>query len=104
MRVLLLALLVVLPLTSFAHAGRLNAEGCHNNSKTGQYECHGVSEAKLIKTEARTVARTDVRDYNCTDFYDWEGAQDTFERAGGPLIDPYDLDRDNDGVACEALQ
>ena len=25
---------------SFAHGGRLNSEGCHNNRSTGQYHCH----------------------------------------------------------------
>ena len=24
----------------FAHGGGLNAEGCHNNRKTGDYHCH----------------------------------------------------------------
>jgi hypothetical protein len=104
MRTLLLTLLIALPLTSFAHGGRLNAEGCHNNSKTGQYECHKTVESKPVKTEARSIARTGARDYNCSDFYGWEDAQGTFERAGGPLVDPYDLDRDSDGIACESLR
>lgn len=35
--------LVVAALASVAHAhpGGLNAEGCHNNRKTGEYHCHG---------------------------------------------------------------
>lgn len=35
-----LALLVVLGSVANAHPGRLNAEGCHNNRKTGEYHCH----------------------------------------------------------------
>ncbi len=26
--------------TAFAHGGGLNADGCHNNRKTGDYHCH----------------------------------------------------------------
>lgn len=104
MRTLILTLLIVLPLSVFAHGGRTNSEGCHNNRKTGEYHCHNSGSTKSAKTESRSVARTGARDYNCSDFYDWEDAQDTYERAGGPIIDPYDLDRDSDGVACEALQ
>ncbi|WP_169142156.1 YHYH domain-containing protein [Aromatoleum toluolicum] len=26
--------------TALAHGGGLNAEGCHNNRKTGDYHCH----------------------------------------------------------------
>jgi len=25
---------------AFAHGGGLNADGCHNNRKTGDYHCH----------------------------------------------------------------
>lgn len=92
-----------------AHGGRTNSEGCHNNSKTGQYECHGAKvKVKVSKTETKTSSRSTVRakarDYNCSDFIFWSEAQDAFERAGGPLIDPYDLDRDSDGIACESLK
>lgn len=103
MRLIIVTLLIIMPLSTFAHGGRTNAEGCHTNHKTGEYHCHNGGTAKAVKTEARTVARTSARDYNCADFYTWEEAQETYERAGGPLIDPYDLDRDSDGVACEAL-
>ncbi len=29
------------PVPAWAHGGGLNSEGCHNNSKTGDYHCHG---------------------------------------------------------------
>ena len=35
-----LALLARPPLPALAHPGGLNAEGCHNNRKTGEYHCH----------------------------------------------------------------
>lgn len=28
------------PPVAFAHGGGLNADGCHNNRKTGDYHCH----------------------------------------------------------------
>jgi hypothetical protein len=34
-------LLWLLVPASHAHPGGLNAEGCHNNRKTGEYHCHG---------------------------------------------------------------
>jgi endonuclease G len=35
-----------------AHPGRLKAEGCHNNRKTGEYHCHRSAE----KTDTRSPA------------------------------------------------
>lgn len=40
-------------------------------------------------------------DYDCDDFETQEQAQRVYERA---TSDPHDLDRDNDGIACEALE
>lgn len=103
----ILITLLALPFSVDAHGGRTNADGCHTESATGEYHCHN-NDTKTAKTEAKTTARTEARttarDYNCDDFIDWEKAQDTYEHAGGPLIDPYDLDRDSDGIACETLQ
>ncbi|HFR4114551.1 TPA: DUF1283 domain-containing protein [Yersinia enterocolitica] len=38
---LALLLSVIINTPSMAHSGRTNAEGCHNNRKTGEYHCHG---------------------------------------------------------------
>ncbi len=104
MRKLLIISLIALPLSTFAHSGRTDAGGCHTNKATGEYHCHReVLAIKEPKTESRTVARTSARDYNCSDFTTHTEAQEAYERAGGPLIDSYDLDRDDDGVACEDL-
>jgi hypothetical protein len=35
-----LLLNLLLPSAASAHGGGLNAEGCHNNRKTGDYHCH----------------------------------------------------------------
>jgi hypothetical protein len=103
MRFIILFLLLCIPGTSFAHPGRLNAEGCHNNKASGKYECHGVT-TKPAKKEAKVKARTKARDYNCIDFSTQKEAQAAFKMAGGPAIDTYDLDRDSDGIACEELK
>ncbi|MEX0918330.1 MAG: YHYH domain-containing protein [Candidatus Paceibacterota bacterium] len=96
----------VLPLSLEAHSGRTNAEGCHTNHKTGDYHCHSKgSVAKEAKEAARTSARISAKhDYNCSDFATHKEAQIFYEKEGGPLIDPHDLDRDQDGKACEALR
>ncbi len=41
-------------------------------------------------------------DYDCPDFSTWESAQAFYEASG--YSDPYRLDADNDGIACEALR
>ena len=41
--------------------------------------------------------------YDCADFNTQAEAQKIFERDGGPNIDVHHLDRDGDGLACEAL-
>ncbi len=35
------AMLAAVASVAHAHPGGLNAEGCHNNRKTGEYHCHG---------------------------------------------------------------
>ena len=33
--------------SAFAHGGGLNAQGCHNNRKTGDYHCHRAPSASI---------------------------------------------------------
>lgn len=40
-------------------------------------------------------------DRDCGDFSSAQAAQDFYLAAGGPSYDPHDLDRDNDGNACD---
>lgn len=47
------------------------------------------------------VVEADQPDYDCTDFDTQAIAQDFYEKNGGPLYDPFNLDDDADGVACE---
>jgi len=43
-------------------------------------------------------------DYDCTDFDSQADAQAFYEEMGGPLYDPFNLDDDDDGAACEAWE
>jgi hypothetical protein len=40
-KLLLCIMLLSMAMPAVAHNGRKNAEGCHNNHKTGDYHCHG---------------------------------------------------------------
>ena len=100
----LLALLCVLvPPMSFAHGGGLNADGCHNNRKTGDYHCHGA--AKRASPPSSTSASGFAPSYaapsrafrNCTDARNAGAAP---VRRGDPGYGSH-LDRDGDGVGCE---
>lgn len=40
-------------------------------------------------------------DFDCTDFDTRADAQAFYEETGGPVYDPFNLDDDGDGLACE---
>ena len=50
--------------TCFAHGGRTNKEGCHNNRKTGDYHCHG-------KKQSSTPQVNPSNTYNRDQFGPW---------------------------------
>ena len=52
-------------------------------------------------TPESVVKEYENRDYDCSDFSSHAEAQQFFEDAGSG--DPHRLDRDGDGLACEAL-
>ena len=93
--VLKFTILIALPAsTALAHPGGLNAEGCHNNRKTGDYHCH--------RTPATPARRQSLLDGggafpNCA----------AARAAGAAPVRIGDsgygrhLDRDGDGVGCE---
>lgn len=98
-RLILVALLgaagTAVPSMTSAHSGGLNAEGCHNNRKTGDYHCHrGARGTTNLRpkadspggafrncAEARSVGAAPVR--------------------RGDLGYGSHLDRDGDGIGCE---
>jgi hypothetical protein len=49
-----------------------------------------------------TSPPADAVDYNCSDFATQAEAQTFFLAHGGPSSDPYGLDADHDGIACES--
>lgn len=54
-----------------------------------------------LSMEGSVAAAQAGMDYDCTDFDSRADAQDFYEEVGGPEYDPYNLDDDNDGRACE---
>ncbi len=42
---------------ALAHPGGLNAEGCHNNRKTGDYHCHRAPAAQRTQQAAAAPAQ-----------------------------------------------
>ena len=42
-------------------------------------------------------------DRDCDDFKNWHEVNVFYEAAGGPESDPHRLDRDRDGIPCEAF-
>lgn len=45
LKFVLAAVTASLPTLAAAHGGGVNAEGCHNNRKTGDYHCHRAPAA-----------------------------------------------------------
>ena len=85
-----------------AHPGGLNAQGCHNDRKTGDYHCHRAATARsLVSTPARRSALADASGggafRNCAAA---RAAGAAPVRVGDPGYGRH-LDRDGDGVGCE---
>ena len=81
-----------------AHGGGLNAEGCHNNRKTGDYHCHrGGAAPSSVRRVASMVSSGRGAFANCTAA---RAAGAAPVRAGMPGYGRH-LDRDGDGVGCE---
>jgi len=84
-----------------AHGGGLNAQGCHNNRKTGDYHCHrpqNTNSSRSNKSTSSSLKSTDGRAYaNCTEA---RAAGAAPVRKGDPGYGTH-LDRDGDGIGCE---
>lgn len=79
-----------------AHPGGLNAEGCHNNRKTGGYHCHRGPASQPLR--AKSYALSSGREFaNCTQA---RAAGAAPVKAGDPGYGRH-LDRDGDGIGCE---
>lgn len=87
----------VLPEPAQAHPGGLNAEGCHNNRKTGGYHCHRGSSASASKALRAVSSNSRAEFANCSQA---RAAGAAPVRMGDPGYGRH-LDRDGDGVGCE---
>lgn len=78
-----------------AHPGGLNAEGCHNNRKTGGYHCHrggGSTSSRAMSAQSTGGAFRNCAAARAA------GAAPVYR--GQPGFGDH-LDRDGDGVGCE---
>lgn len=90
-----LLLAVAVSGSALAHPGGLNAEGCHNNRKTGDYHCHRGASKSVESYRAYGGSNTYYR--NCAAA---RAAGAAPVRIGDPGYARH-LDRDGDGVGCE---
>jgi hypothetical protein len=92
------SLCISLPvLPAQAHPGGLNAEGCHNNRKAGEYHCHRSGTSSRPAQRPLRAHSTDGTFRNCSEA---RAAGAAPVRAGDPGYSRK-LDRDGDGVGCE---
>jgi hypothetical protein len=85
-----------------SHSGGLNAEGCHNNRKTGDYHCHRGGGASPTPT-ARFLSEPTPRRQPGGAYANCAAARAAGAapvRRGQPGYGPH-LDRDGDGIGCE---
>jgi len=104
MRAILFLSLITLPAAPIAaHGGGLNAQGCHNNRKTGDYHCHGGGGRKAAPAKSNralsvlSLSTGNATFANCSEA---RAAGAAPVRRGDPGYSPR-LDRDGDGVGCE---
>ena len=105
MRALVAAVLLVSSTeAAIAHPGGLDASGCHNNRKTGEYHCHRGGHAK--RRGPSQAPRSSLMGSSAAYYPNCAAARATGEapiRVGGPGYRA-GLDRDGDGVACEEFR
>lgn len=90
-------LVVFMATQAEGHPGGLNAEGCHNNRKTGGYHCHRASAAPA---RAQTLLSADGGSRAFPHCRAAGAAGAAPVRAGDPGYGPH-LDREDDGAGCE---
>jgi hypothetical protein len=97
---LLLSSITVWSAPGLAHGGGLNAQGCHNNRKTGDYHCHRGSNSRATSSGSQkrhAVLSAGGAYANCSAA---RAAGAAPVRRGDPGYGSH-LDRDDDGVGCE---
>ena len=83
---------------SFAHGGRTNSSGCHNQKSTGGYHCHNTPKPKppSPKQNLNKSKDFDCNKKYCKDMQSCDEAEYQFKICGHSS-----LDGDSDGVPCE---
>lgn len=88
------------PSVAVAHPGGLNAEGCHNNRRTGDYHCHRGSSGgsrRAARSRPQALSGGGGAFVNCSAA---RAAGAAPVMRGEPGYGPH-LDRDDDGIGCE---
>lgn len=98
--IIALAVAVLAPLPIIAHPGGLNAEGCHNNRKTGDYHCHRGGGSAAAPSRSRPMGLTSTGTGAFRNCSAARAAGAAPVRRGSPGYGSH-LDRDGDGVGCE---
>lgn len=97
----------LLPGQVLAHAGGLDASGCHTNRKTSEYHCHRssaspnnrpVPQRALVDQRSRSDLGTCGVKYYCKQMTSCEEAVHYLVDCGLTR-----LDGDGDGIPCESL-
>jgi hypothetical protein len=100
---LMLAASLVQANVAHAHSGGLNAEGCHNNRKTGDYHCHRKAAQRAAEPGPRAkpqrrAGSTCGDKRTCKQMDSCAEARHYLTECGIGR-----LDGDGDGVPCESL-
>lgn len=81
---------------AFGHGGGLNADGCHNDQKKGEYHCHRAA-APALQPFLDNASPSQSAFRNCAAA---RAAGAAPVRYGDSGYGPH-LDRDKDGIGCE---
>lgn len=96
----------LLPTEASAHSGGLNAEGCHNNRKTGDYHCHRKATQVAPRAAPALPYRSSLNATSGSTGRAFANCAEARSAGAAPVRrgDPgysRKLDRDGDGVGCE---
>ena len=58
--IILLSLVFLCSQKAYSHGGGLNSQGCHNNTKTGNYHCHKNSGSNQSEKQTRSSKSEDL--------------------------------------------
>lgn len=84
-----------------AEQERIAAEAKDKEEAAEREQIAAEAKAKEEASSSNLLYDPFGSDKNCSDFPNGADAQAFYIAAGGPTSDPHDLDRDNDGSACD---